>query len=166
MKRTSKHALLICSSLIIGFSQSCKEDKSNTIVKEFKIEFKKEGELQLKKAETDSILATLDIEIADDEYTTQTGLMYRKQMASNHGMLFIFPDVNYRAFYMKNTEIPLDIIYIAEDKSIVSIQKNAQPMNETSLPSEAPAKYVLEVNAGLSDQWNLEKGDVVWFKKL
>lgn len=145
---------------------SCKEDKPNTTVKQFKVSFKKEGELQLKKAKTDSLLTTLDIEIADDDYSTQTGLMYRKSMETNQGMLFIFPNVDYRSFYMKNTEIPLDIIYIAEDKTVVSIQKNAQPMDETSLPSEGPAKYVLEVNAGLSDQWTLEKGDVMTFTKL
>lgn len=145
---------------------SCKDYKQNKKVTQFKVRFKKEAELQLKKAETDSVLAHLDIEIADDEYQTQTGLMYRKSMKTNQGMLFIFPNVDYRSFYMKNTEIALDIIYIAEDKSVVSIQKNAQPMDETSLASEGPAKYVLEVNAGLSDQWTLEKGDFISFSIL
>ena len=149
---------LICSSV------SCKnEENSNTTVKPVNISFKKEGELLLKKATSDSILATLDIEIADDEYTTQTGLMYRKSMKSNQGMLFIFPDEAFRSFYMKNTEIPLDIIYISKTKTVVSIQKNTKPMDETSLPSEAPATYVLEVNAGLSDKWHLEKGDRIDF---
>lgn len=87
-------------------------------------------------------------------------------MASNHGMLFIFPDMDYRSFYMKNTKIPLDIIYVSKDKTIVSIQKNAKPMDETSLPSEGPAKYVLEVNAGLSDKWGLEQGDKIDFTIL
>ncbi len=130
------------------------------------IKFKKEGELRLLKASNDSLVATLDIEIADDDYQTQTGLMYRKSMAANHGMLFIFSDTDYRSFYMKNTEIPLDIIYISEDRTIVSIQKNAKPMDETSLPSEGPAKYVLEVNAGLSDEWQLIKGDKIEFTVL
>ena len=139
---------------------SCKEKNQSTPVKSVTISFKKEGELTLKKAASDSIIATLDIEISDDDYSTQTGLMYRKSMKNNQGMLFIFPEAEYRNFYMKNTEIPLDIIYLSEEKHIVSIQKNAKPMDETSLPSEAPAKYVLEVNAGLSDTWNLEKGDI------
>lgn len=152
---------------IVLTTVSCKnEPKHNSVVKTVSISFKKEGELQLKKASTDSILATLDIEIADDDYSTQTGLMYRKSMRQNQGMLFIFPDETYRSFYMKNTEIPLDIIYISEDKTIVSIQKNTKPMDETSLPSEAPAKYVLEVNAGLSDIWQLEKGDRIEYSKL
>ena len=146
--------------------QSCKDDKQNKKVTQFKVTFKKEGELHLKRAVTDSLLASIDIEIADDEYQTQTGLMYRKSMNMDQGMLFIFPNADFRSFYMKNTEIALDIIYIGEDKSIVSIQKNAQPMDETSLPSEGPAKYVLEVNAGLSDQWALEKGDFISFSIL
>ncbi|TXE16136.1 DUF192 domain-containing protein [Psychroserpens burtonensis] len=145
---------------------SCKEEQKSSEVKQVEVTFKKEGELQLKKAITDSLITSLDIEIADDEYSTQTGLMYRSSMANNQGMLFIFPDTNDRSFYMKNTQIPLDIIFVSEDKTIVSIQKNAEPMNETSLPSEAPAKYVLEVNAGLSGEWGLNKGDIIEFTAI
>jgi uncharacterized membrane protein (UPF0127 family) len=144
---------------------SCKEDRKTSEVNQIEVTFTKEGELQLKKAITDSLITSLDIEIADDEYTTQTGLMYRSSMANNQGMLFVFPDTDFRSFYMKNTEIPLDIIFIAEDRTIVSIQKNAQPMSELPLPSNAPAKYVLEVNAGLSDEWGLNQGDNIQFYK-
>jgi uncharacterized membrane protein (UPF0127 family) len=160
---SSKDIAFICFGTIVLLLSSCKEERPTSEIKQVEVTFKKEGELQLKKATTDSLLASLDIEIADDEYATQTGLMYRSSMKTNQGMLFIFPDNDYRSFYMKNTEIPLDIIYLSEDKTIVSIQKNAQPMNESSLPSEGPAKYVLEVNAGLSDTWTLEKGDVFEF---
>jgi uncharacterized membrane protein (UPF0127 family) len=156
--------LLIFGILFLHVS-SCKEERQSSEVKQVKVTFKKEGELQLKKALTDSLLATLDIEIADDEYQTQTGLMYRNSMKTNQGMLFIFPNSDYRSFYMKNTEIGLDIIYIAEDSTVVSIQKNAKPMDLTSLPSEGPAKYVLEVNTGLSELWTLAKGDKIEFSK-
>lgn len=115
------------------------------------------------KAGTDSIIASLDIEIADDEYQTQTGLMYRNSLGKDQGMLFVFKDMQRRSFYMKNTKIPLDIIYFNTEKEIVSIQKNAKPMDETSLPSEAASQYVLEVNAGLSDVWKLENGDRIRF---
>ena len=142
--------------LCFNFS-SCKDQEKE--VKAVVITFKKEGELILKKKATDSIIKTLDIEIADDAYQTQTGLMYRDSMETHQGMLFIFPNSDYRSFYMKNTKIALDIIYLDANKSIVSIQKNAQPLNEASLPSDAPAKYVLEINAGLSDAWQLETGD-------
>lgn len=139
---------------------SCKTDKNKTI-KPLVIAFKKEGELTLRKATNDAIITTLDIEIADDDYQTQTGLMYRTSMEENQGMLFVFPEATYHSFYMKNTQIPLDIIFIDSNKSIINIQKNAKPFDETSLPSEAPAKYVLEINAGLSDQWQLKTGDTI-----
>ncbi len=163
MYRHIKFTTVLCLACLTILISSCKDDKKSSIVKDVKINFKKEGELQLKKADSDSLLVRLDIEIADDAYSTQTGLMYRDHMDDNHGMLFIFPNNDFRSFYMKNTEIPLDIIYISRDKKIVSIQKNAKPFDETSLPSEGPAKYVLEVNAGLSDLWTLDKGDIMEF---
>ncbi|WP_299339451.1 DUF192 domain-containing protein [uncultured Psychroserpens sp.] len=158
-----KFVSVLCFGIVFLNILSCKDEQKSSTVKQVKIEFKKEGVLQLKKAVTDSLLASLDIEIADDEYQTQTGLMYRSSMKMNQGMLFIFPNSDFRSFYMKNTEIALDIIYLTEDKTVVSIQKNAKPFDKTSLPSEGPAKYVLEVNAGLSDQWTLDKGDRVEF---
>ena len=147
---------------LLGF-YNCKEKTSETKNLTKEITFKKEGELTLMKAENDSIIAKLDIEIADDEYSTQTGLMYRNSMPENQAMLFVFPDEQRRSFYMKNTEIPLDIIYLNSKKEIVSIQKNAKPFDETSLPSETVSQYVLEVNAGLSDKWKLENGDRIEF---
>lgn len=144
---------------ILTFS-NCK-DRSQSENKSLtqEISFSKQGELNLIKAATDSIVATLDIEIADDDYKTQTGLMYRHSMEPNQGMLFIFKDSEPRFFYMKNTEFSLDIIYFNSEKEIVSIRKNAKPYDESSLPSEGPAQYVLEVNAGLTDIWKLQKGD-------
>lgn len=140
-----------------------KTSESKSLTKE--ISFTKEGELTLLKAENDSIIAKLDIEIADDEYSTQTGLMYRHSMAKNQGMLFIFKDSRQRSFYMKNTEIPLDIIYFDSEKRLASIQKNAKPFDETSLPSENVSQFVLEVNAGLTDKWKLQKGDMFQFSE-
>ncbi len=146
-------------------SYSCKKTSENkSLTKE--VSFTKEGELTLKKATNDSIVATLDIEFANTEYETQTGLMYRRAMQIDRGMLFIFENEIRRSFYMKNTEFALDIIFLNSDYEIVSIQKNAKPFDKSSLPSDAPAKYVLEINAGLSDQWGLEVGDLIEFSKL
>lgn len=162
-----KHVFSLITVLTLGVFcfqfQSCKEEQKT--IKPVVVEFKKEGELILKTA-NDSIIKTLDIEIADDEYQTQTGLMYRDAMEQNQGMLFIFPVEELLGFYMKNTKIALDIIYIDSDKKIVSFQKNAQPYSEESLPSNVPAKYVLEVNAGLADAWQLEVGDKIEYQKI
>ena len=159
MKKSAFKIITIVTLSAFCFQfQACKHDQKS--VKPLTVEFKKEGELTLKTA-TDSIIKHLDIEIADDEYQTQTGLMYRDFIGQDQGMLFVFPEADYRAFYMKNTKIALDIIYTDADKKIVSFQKNAQPFSETSLPSNIPAKYVLEVNAGLADQWQLVIGDQI-----
>lgn len=156
MKKQLISAAILAAMIVSG---SCKEKTTKVLTKE--VVFKKEGELLLKKSANDSTIARLNIEIADDEYQTQTGLMYRKSMKDDQAMLFIFEDEIPRAFYMKNTQFALDIIFIDSDKKVASIQKNAQPLELTSLPSDAPAKYVLEVKAGLSDLWTLEKGDSV-----
>ena len=146
-------------------SYSCKKTSENkSLTKE--VNFTKEGELTLKKATNDSIVAILDIEFATTEYETQTGLMYRRSMQNDRGMLFVFENEIRRSFYMKNTEFALDIIFVNSDHEIVSIQKNAKPFDKSSLPSDAPAKYVLEINAGLSDQWGLEAGDLIEFSKF
>ncbi|MFT0716054.1 DUF192 domain-containing protein [Flagellimonas lutimaris] len=143
---------------------SCKTESKQALKTET-ISFTKEGELTVMSTETDSIKANFDIEIAETEYETQTGLMYRKSMKEDRGMLFIQPTESLQYFYMKNTEIPLDIIYINTGMKIVSFQKNAEPFNENTLPSNAPAKYVLEINAGLSDQLGLQVGDSISFSR-
>ena len=121
------------------------------------IQFTKDGELSIFK--NDSLIQTIDVEFAKNEMERSLGLMYRSSMDEHQGMWFIFPEEAPRSFYMRNTEISLDIIYLDKDKKVVSIAKNARPYDETSLPSEKPAMYVLEINGGLSDKWGIEKGD-------
>lgn len=165
MKRSIYFSLVAMAALNIS---SCKTDSKNEQIVTKEITFTKEGELSLfdLKDSIPKTITNIDIEIADDEYQIQTGLMYRKSMQNNQGMLFIFPEEAPRSFYMKNTEIPLDIIFIDSKNKVVSIQKNAQPLDESSLPSEGPAQYVLEVNAKLTDSWNLKKGDSISFTKI
>lgn len=163
MKKLLISAAIVASLFSLYNCKDTPNSENKSITKE--INFTKEGELTLMKAKNDSIITKLDIEIADDEYSTQTGLMYRHSMSKNQGMLFVFGDSRQRSFYMKNTEIALDIIYFNSEKAIVSIQKNAKPFDETSLPSEGISEYVLEVNAGLSDELKLEKGDKFQFTK-
>lgn len=99
------------------------------------------------------------VEIADDDYERARGLMYREAMAADHGMLFLFPNVAERSFWMHNTPLPLDIIYISPTAQVVSIQKNAIPYDRTPLRSYGEAVAVLEINGGLSDQLGIKPGD-------
>ncbi|GAA4887133.1 hypothetical protein GCM10023311_08530 [Flaviramulus aquimarinus] len=152
-----RFALFLFLSVFLSLS-ACKKDKK--VIQQTEVSFKKEAELTIFKS-ADSTEVKLDIEIADTDFDIQTGLMYRNSMETNQGMLFIFDDERERYFYMKNTKIPLDLIFIDSNKKIVSFQKNAKPFNESSLPSNAPAQYVLEINASLVDTWGLSVGDSI-----
>lgn len=161
----SRGGRILAALVLTIFLFSCKEEPKR-VIKTEPIAFKKEGQLTILRSETDSVLAQLNIEIADSEYETQTGLMYRQSMEDEQGMFFIFPDVAMHSFYMKNTEFPLDLIFIKEDMKIGSFQENAQPLNDSSLSSKVPVQYVLEVNAGLVAKWGLQVGDSVAYEKL
>ncbi|NBB92937.1 MAG: DUF192 domain-containing protein [Gammaproteobacteria bacterium] len=106
------------------------------------------------------------VEIADDDATRAQGLMFRDELAEDRGMLFIFPDQRPRSFWMKNTRIPLDILYIDRDFEIVSISADTPPCRSRSgrcpgYPSAGPAQYVLEINGGLAARYGIEAGDRV-----
>lgn len=156
----------LCACLVLGLYfivSGCKEETKKAITTE-PISFTKEGELEIYHAETDSLITTLDIEIADTDYEIQTGLMYRESMELNQGMLFVFPDMAFHSFYMKNTLIPLDLVFIDDQLRITTIKQDARPMDESAISSEVPVQYVLEVNAGLSASWGLEAGDRIVYK--
>lgn len=147
----------------IGLMVTSCEDAKKQTPKPIEITFKKDGELGIYKSETDSLLKQIDIEIADTPYKRETGLMYRNLLGEQQGMLFIFEESQYLAFYMKNTKISLDIIYLNEDKEIVDIYENTTVMDETALPSKSIARYVLELNAGKVKEWRIEIGDYIRF---
>ena len=114
---------------------------------------------------TGDTLAHIDIEIADQEDQRMQGLMYRSKMAMDRGMLFIFDDTEPQTFWMKNTKIPLDIIYISPEKKIVTIYKYTQPYSETPIPSFKPAMYVVEVNGGFCNKYGIKEDDSIAFTR-
>lgn len=156
--RTLVLIFLFCLALVSCQTQTKKEIKTT------EISFKKEGELKILKGDSLKV-GHIDIEIADNPYERQTGLMYRTSMENTQGMLFVFDDEQPRSFFMKNTSIPLDLLFINSDNIIISYVENAKPMSEESLLSNGPAQYVLELNAGMIDLWKLQKGDRIEFKK-
>jgi len=122
--------------------------------------FKKEGELTF-YSENNEQLVRIDIEIADNEYERQLGVMKRKTMKEKEGMLFIFPDETMRSFWMRNTFISLDMIFVNANKEIVTIHKNTRTVSDQSYPSSAPAIYVVEVVSGFTDKFNIKEGDKI-----
>jgi len=102
------------------------------------------------------------VEIADTPDKQALGLMYRDRLPEGHGMLFIFQNDAPRSFWMKNTRIPLDIMYFSSRLELVSVAENARPCRVEQCPvypSAGPAKYVLELNAGMASQLGLVPGD-------
>jgi poly-gamma-glutamate synthesis protein (capsule biosynthesis protein) len=106
------------------------------------------------------------VEIADTPEKQTEGLMYRDSLAKDRGMLFVFDKEAIYSFWMKNTLIPLDIIWLNGNKEVVFIKNNAQPCQDEcpAIKPDAEAKYVLEINSGLANKINLKIGDKLIFK--
>ena len=105
---------------------------------------------------------TFDVELAVSREEQARGLMFVESMPADRGMLFIFPSDAPRSFWMKNTRIPLDILYFDGDLTLVSLWQNVRPCAADpcpSYPSRAPARYVLELNAGTAASLAVERGD-------
>lgn len=101
------------------------------------------------------------VELATTEAERELGLMYRQNLAADAGMLFIYPGEQEVAFWMKNTLIPLDMLFIGADGRIRRIEERAIPLNETPISSIYPVKAVLEVNGGTVERLGIHAGDMV-----
>lgn len=101
------------------------------------------------------------VEIANTDATRERGLMFRTHMAAGHGMLFIYPDAQPRYFWMKNTLIPLDILFFDGERRLINVSADTPPCKTAecpSYPSAAPAMYVLELNAGMAKKMHIKTG--------
>ena len=104
-------------------------------------------------------------EIADTPEKHARGLMFRRCLKPGYGMLFIFPDEEIRSFWMKNTLIPLDMIFLNGDKQVVDLHGSVPPCRRDPCPSTTsafPARYVLEIAGGLAKKLNLKIGDKIF----
>jgi uncharacterized membrane protein (UPF0127 family) len=98
---------------------------------------------------------TVELEIADDDVERQRGLMFRHDLAGNAGMLFIFPNEDKHAFWMKDTYIPLDIIFITADLQVADVIANAEPLSLDIRSIDVPTRYAIEVNGGFAQRYNI-----------
>ncbi len=125
------------------------------------IKFNKQGTLTFVSQQNSDTLSVIDIEVADNEQMRARGLMYRKSLPEDAGMLFIFNREEMQGFWMKNTYIALDMLFVNADRQIVTIHMNTTPMKEWNYASTAPAQYVVEVNAGYCLKNNIKEGDYI-----
>jgi uncharacterized membrane protein (UPF0127 family) len=107
--------------------------------------------------------AALRVELALTPAKRELGLMYRNHMDEDAGMLFVFPTAGRLRFWMKNTEIPLDMIFADPAGKIIGIVANAEPYSKQSVGPDADAQYVLEVNGGFCARHRVQVGDRMRF---
>jgi hypothetical protein len=109
---------------------------------------------------------SFQVEVADTPAKRELGLMYRRDLPSDRGMIFLFPMETEQAFWMKNTPIPLDMIFISSSRRIVGIVQRAAPFTLDARSVPGSSQYVLEINGGLSDRYGFKPGDRVQFKNI
>jgi uncharacterized membrane protein (UPF0127 family) len=119
------------------------------------------GELDSLEIATSTGRHAFQVEIADNDATRERGLMDRRYMAADHGMLFEFDRDAPVSFWMKNTYIPLDMIFISPSGVVTHIAANAEPLSERVIPSGGPCVAVLELNGGTAASIGLKVGDKV-----
>lgn len=111
--------------------------------------------------DTESGPKAFTVELASDTASQERGLMYRREMAPDAGMLFDFHDDAKLSFWMKNTILPLDMLFIRSDGTISTIEPNAIPMSTASITSAEPVRAVLEINGGRAQILGIRAGDRV-----
>ncbi len=109
---------------------------------------------------------TFTVEVVDTTETRAQGLMYRQELADDAGMLFDFKQERPVSFWMRNTFIPLDMLFIEADGTVLNIHVNARPHDTTSIPSAGPVQFVLEIPGGRSVELGIEAGDQVTHPRI
>lgn len=127
------------------------------------ISFRHDGDLYFINTHRHDTLARIDIEIADDYNSRRQGLMDRDSLGVNQGMLFIYSQETDHTYWMKNTRISLDIIFVGNDRKIKYIAAHATPYSTNPIPGFYPARYVIEVNAGFCQEYNIKPGTLIDF---
>jgi len=144
---------LIAVMLLTG----CGSDGRDLPVISTDVPFQKEGTLSFLTPDGDTV-QTIDIEIAETDVERATGLMRRRALPANSGMLFIMDDEDTTGFWMKNTPLPLDIMFVAADSHIINIVRRTTPFSEEVIRPAAPKKFVVEVRGGYSDRLGITEG--------
>lgn len=146
MTRRSARSTLLALALLLAVLSSCRTSRAA-------------GSVEL--VSRSGAVIPVSVELATTPDARQLGLMYREQLAPGNGMLFIFPASAPQSFWMKNTKIPLDILFIDDTGKIVRLHASTTPFSEQSLPSDAPVRFVLEVPGGYCADNGIAEGDTV-----
>ncbi len=149
-------ALLLCLVL-----SACKHKEKESVPETMPgTEFRHDATLTV-SAPNGSVKARFEVEIAATPEATMQGLMYREEMAPDHGMLFDPEGLSNTYFWMKNTYMPLDIIFIDADQRVLNIARDTVPFSTEQIKPDGIYRYVLEINAGLAQKHDIDVGDKI-----
>ncbi|MEM8486954.1 MAG: DUF192 domain-containing protein [Bacteroidota bacterium] len=154
---------LLAGLICMGCETESASPPNSEAETEVNIPFRKDGTLDLLRGGENYL--SLDIEIADNDSSITRGLMQRTGLPDRSGMLFVMPEERIQSFWMSNTTISLDIIFINSAMEIVHIAKYTTPLSPDSVPSEYPAAYVVEVIAGFTDNNGILEGDTISWRR-
>lgn len=144
------------------FTAGCNREPSTPQGLATDIAFTPEGVLDFVRPDS-SIIVRIAIELAESQEEQAQGLMYRRTLPDRGGMLFIDPVESMRSFWMKNTALSLDILFVDAEGHIVNIAKDTTPFSEEYILSTGPAQFVVEVRAGFTDRYGITEDDrIVW----
>lgn len=144
-------------SLFLVYSCSDKDQQTEEPEGDTGRELDFSGEVSFIRSESDTV-STIKVAVADDNRSRSEGLMNVMNLPEDTGMLFIFDNEQPRSFWMANTPLPLDILFVDSTMTIVRIHRNTQPYSQESIQSEQPAQYVVEVNAGYTIEHDISEG--------
>ncbi len=153
--------LLICLTLCY----SCKKESSTPEPEKPEYSFRQDGDLEV-FGKDNKLKTTFRIEIVESEEDVMRGLKYRESMDDDAGMLFIFETPDLYDFWMQDTYLPLDMLFIASDGTINEIHENAVPFSEERIHPTVIHQYVLEIKAGIVKKTNIQSGDKITWKRL
>jgi uncharacterized protein len=146
-----------------GFLSGCRDEQPRQGVMT-EPQFRQDGTLDFLRPDG-SVISTIAIEIADTEQARQQGLMHRRSMPERSGMLFLFDQADTLSFWMRNTPLPLDIIFVAPDSQVVSIARRTRPFSEDQIRAEGLARYVVEVRAGFADRVGIDENTSIRWRR-
>ncbi|WP_185862692.1 DUF192 domain-containing protein [Blattabacterium cuenoti] len=157
----NKVKILFSLIVIFFFLSSEKSENENELFidigDQLEIQFLKHGELYMKNK--NFFFKKIEIELVNKEIEKKNGLMYRSFMKEDRGMLFILDKKEeIQQMNMKNMRIPLDIVYIDHFNTVIFVNKYVSPMRNVEVINTPSIKYILEINAGMSDKWGIKKG--------
>lgn len=154
---------LILTSFLSVNSCGNGDQQNEQLIDENGRELEFTSEVSFIRSEGDTV-STVEVAVADDNRSRSEGLMNVNELPENSGMLFIFSNDQARSFWMANTPLSLDIIFVNSNMEIVRIHRNTQPYSQESIQSEAPARFVVEVNTGYTLEHDIQEGMSIYIE--